>query len=165
MLGNIYIYMYIQSSQLRVKSLDQRTDQRVQMIKFSKIYSDVHQCTFRCILRKLFLWSLWSTFRCTLGMGNKPGIHGLCIPVDTFDLRCKSIMYVCTCMYVRMYICMHLEFNLAEFLNYLVTYYCVVGYFWSFLFLDILKRPSSAKINSWAHPFFENILPQLIIKC
>ena len=31
--------------------------------------------------------------RCTLGMGNKPRIHGLCIPVDFFDLRCESVTY------------------------------------------------------------------------
>ena len=29
----------------------------------------------------------------TLGKGNKPGIHGLCIPVDSFDLRCESVTY------------------------------------------------------------------------
>ena len=25
------------------------------------------------------------------GKGSKPGIHGLCIPVDSFDLRCESV--------------------------------------------------------------------------
>ena len=24
-------------------------------------------------------------------MGNKPGIHGLCIPVDSFDLRYEGV--------------------------------------------------------------------------
>ena len=41
-------------------------------------------------------------------MGNKPGIHGLCIPVDSFDLRCESVtsgvvslnLYVHICSYV-----------------------------------------------------------------
>ena len=28
---------------------------------------------------------------CALGKGNKPGIHSLYIPVDSFDLRCESI--------------------------------------------------------------------------
>ena len=27
-------------------------------------------------------------------MENKPGIHGLCITVDSFDLRCESVTYV-----------------------------------------------------------------------
>ena len=51
---------------------------------------------FRCIPGELFLWTLWSTFRCTLSIGNKPGIYGLCIPVDSFALRCESV----TCNYV-----------------------------------------------------------------
>ena len=32
-----------------------------------------------------------TTIKCTLCKGNKPGIHGLCIPVDSFDLRCESV--------------------------------------------------------------------------
>ena len=35
-----------------------------------------------------------TTIKCTLGKGNKPGIHGLCIPVDSFDLGCESVTYV-----------------------------------------------------------------------
>ena len=31
------------------------------------------------------------TFRCTVGIENKPEIHGLCIPVDSFDMRCESV--------------------------------------------------------------------------
>ena len=27
-------------------------------------------------------------------MRNKPGIHGLCITVDFFDLRCESVTYI-----------------------------------------------------------------------
>ena len=27
-------------------------------------------------------------------MGNKPGMHDLCIPVDSFDLMCESVMYI-----------------------------------------------------------------------
>ena len=26
--------------------------------------------------------------------GNKPGIHGLCVPVNSFDLRSESVIYI-----------------------------------------------------------------------
>ena len=33
-------------------------------------------------------------FRCTLGIGNKQGYMAcVCIPVDSFDLRCKSVTF------------------------------------------------------------------------
>ena len=27
-------------------------------------------------------------------MGNKPGIHGLCVPVNFFDLRCENVTFI-----------------------------------------------------------------------
>ena len=69
------------------------SDQRVQRNNSPTIHSDVNWCSFRCIPGELFFWTLWSTFRCTLCMGNKPGIHGVCFPVDSFDLRCESVTY------------------------------------------------------------------------
>ena len=46
--------------------------------------------------------SLIYLFRCTFGIGNKPGIHGLCIPVDYFDLRCESIILtLAICIYLK----------------------------------------------------------------
>jgi len=52
---------------------DQKIDQRVQINNFLGIHSDVYQCTFRCTPGELFLWNLWSTFRCFPGMKVKQG--------------------------------------------------------------------------------------------
>ena len=30
------------------------------------------------------------------GMGDKPEIRGLCIHMDSFDLRCESVSYICS---------------------------------------------------------------------
>ena len=46
--------------------------------------------------------SLIYLFRCTFDIGNKPGIHGLCIPVDYFGLRCESItLTLAICIYLK----------------------------------------------------------------
>ena len=39
----------------------------------------------------------------TLGIGNKPGIHGLCIPVDSFDLSCESVTLNCNITVLILY--------------------------------------------------------------
>jgi len=38
---------------------------------------------------------------------SKAVIHGLCIPVDSFDLRCESVtyIYVCVCVCVCVHVC------------------------------------------------------------
>ena len=66
------------------------------------------------------------TFRCTLGKGNKPGIHGLCIPVDSFDLRCESV----TCMYAcTKYFILCNTTTLVAYTKYSVcVYVCTVEY-------------------------------------
>ena len=56
--------------------IDQRVDQRVQRKDFPGIQLDVHR---------------------------RIGIHGLCIPVDSFDLRCESVTYVHYSYYIILF--------------------------------------------------------------
>ena len=46
----------------------------------------------------------------TLGKGNKPGIHDLCFPVDSFDLRCESVTYCYTHAIVVNFLCLAIRF-------------------------------------------------------
>ena len=76
--------------------IDQRVDQRVQRKDFSMLHLDVHWCTSRCIPENLSFEFFDLPFDhvhwCTLDV-RRIGIHGLCIPVDSFDLRCESVTY------------------------------------------------------------------------
>ena len=79
---------------------------------FPGIHSDIHQYTFRCIPEELFLWTLWSTFGYILGIGNKPGIHGLWIPLIwgvkvlhlLFVLLFIAITETCSCLSIFCFI-------------------------------------------------------------
>ena len=55
---------------------------------YTGVHSDVSRESY-----SFELFDLPLDVSCILGKGNKPWIHGLCIPVDSFDLRCESVTY------------------------------------------------------------------------
>ena len=66
--------------------IDQRVDQRVQRKDFPGIHLDVSR---ENLSFEFFDLPFDHVHWCTLDV--KIGIHGLCIPVDSFDLRCESV--------------------------------------------------------------------------
>ena len=67
--------------------IDQRVDQRVQRKDFPGIQLDVH-CVHPVVSRENLSFELFD-----LPFDHVIGIHGLCIPVDSFDLRCESVTW------------------------------------------------------------------------
>jgi len=66
----------------RTLTSDQKIDQGVQINNFPRIHSDVprESYSFELFDPPLDVLLVWR-------------IHGLCIPVDSFDLRCESVTY------------------------------------------------------------------------
>ena len=69
--------------------IDQRVDQRVQRKDFPMLHLDV-DVSRENLFFELFDMPFEHVHWCTLD-GRRIGIHGLCIPVDSFDLRCESV--------------------------------------------------------------------------
>ena len=63
---------------------------RVQINNSPRLHSDVHQCTSD-VARESYSFDLFDMPLDIPLECKKAGIHGLCIPVDSFDLRCESV--------------------------------------------------------------------------
>jgi len=99
----------------RALTSDQKIDQRNQINNFPRIHSDVYQCTFRCTLGELFLWTLWSTFRYTSGMKVKQGYVtyvSLWIPL----IWGVKVLHIVITYIVKFILCM--KYNIWHFVLY-----------------------------------------------